>query len=56
MSKIGSFAIPKPKTWFSNGKAAKKFNCKGVKVRDSVHNFDITSMALYKLAVVAAGP
>ena len=24
MSKISSFAIPKPKTWFSNGKAAKK--------------------------------
>ena len=24
MSKIGSFAIPKPKAWFSNGKAAKK--------------------------------
>ena len=24
MSKIGNFAIPKPKAWFSNGKAAKK--------------------------------
>ena len=44
MSKIGSFAIPKPKTWFSNGKAAQKI-LRGVAVMNSVHNFDITSMA-----------
>ena len=54
MFKIGSFAIPIPKTWFSNGKAAKKFKCKGIEVRDSVHNFDTTSITLYKLAVMAA--
>ena len=56
MSKIGSFAIPKPKAWFSNGKAAKKLKCKGVEVMNSVHNFDTTSMAFYKLAVMVAGP
>ena len=56
MSKIGSFAIPKPKTWFSNGKAAKKFKCEDVEVWNSVPNFDTTSITLYKLAVMAAGP
>ena len=49
MSKIGSFAIPKPKAWFSNGMAAKKFKCEGVEVRYSAPNFDMTSMALYNL-------
>ena len=55
MSKIGNFAIPKPKALFSNGKAVKKFKCKGVEVMNSVPNFNTTLMALYKPAVMAAG-
>ena len=31
----------------------KKFKSKGVEVRDSVPNFNTTSMAIYKLAVMA---
>ena len=37
-------------------KLPKKFKCKGVEVRNSIPNFDITSMALYKLTVIAAEP